>query len=143
MDEMNEKKDDVIDISKFYSRGNEENGKWYEPRVRGVKVGFEIKIYGPNSTTASVAHENYKKAKAEIEKITDIKEKAAFADKALTEYAATLCCDIRPVGNNKLVKNDGVTPVTKDDIREILYQAPIIAEDIALFQNNQNNFLSN
>lgn len=132
----------VINITDFYSRENEENGKWYEPKIRGVKVGFEVKIFGPNSTTASVAHENYKKAKAEIEKIEDVKVKSEATDKALAEYAASLCSDIRPVGDKKLVKADGITPVTKDDIREILYQAPVLAEDIAIYQNNQNNFLS-
>ena len=132
----------VINISKFYSKNNEENGMWMEPKVRGVGVGFEVKVYGPNSTTAAIAQDKYQKAKDEINKIEDIKAKNEATDKMLAEYAASLVCDIRGKDGNKLVNDDG-SEVTVKDIQTILYNAPIIASDIARFETNQNNFLSN
>ena len=134
--------ENVINISKFFSKDNEENGMWMEPKVRGVGVGFEVKVYGPNSTAAAVAQDKYQKAKDEVNKIEDIKAKNEATDKMLAEYAAALVCDIRGMNGAKLVNDDG-SEVTVKDIRNILYNAPIIASDIARFETNQNNFLSN
>lgn len=131
----------IINVSDFFSKENEESGKWYEPKVRGVGVGFEFKVYGPNSSAAAVAQDKYQKAKDEVNKIEDPKAKSEAIDKILADYAASLCCDIRGIGDVELQNNDG-TKVTKDDIKSILYNAPVIASDIARFETNQNNFLS-
>lgn len=133
--------ENVLDISKFFSKQNEEEGVWYEPKVRGVGVGFEVKVYGPNSTAASIASDKYQKARDEIDKIEDVKAKSEATDKALAEYSAALCFDIRGKGKVKLVNKNG-TPVTKDDIKDILFQSPVLATDIAKFENKQDNFLS-
>lgn len=135
---MNE---NVLDISKFFSKDNEEEGKWYEPKVRGVNTGFEVKLYGPNSSAASVAWDKYQKANDEIAKIEDVKAKSKAKDKALVEYAAALISDIRGKDDVKLVNKDG-SAVTVKDVENILYNAPVIASDIAKYQTNQNNFLS-
>lgn len=131
-----------IDISKLFSKQNEEEGKWYEPKVRGVGVGFEVKVYGPNSSAATIAQDKYQKAKDEVNKITNEKTKAEQTDRMLAEYAAALVCDIRPIGDKKLTMKAGGPEVTVRDIKEILYQAPVLASDIARFESNQNNFLS-
>lgn len=133
----------AINISQFFSKQNEEEGKWYEPKVRGVGVGFEVKVYGPNSSAASMAQDKYQKARDEINKISDEKAKIEATDKMLAEYAAALICDIRPIGNKKLTMTENGPEVTIKDIKEIMYQAPILASDIARFESNQNNFLSN
>ena len=135
---MNE---ETLDISKFFSKEAEEEGKWYEPKVRGVGVGFEVKIYGPNSTHAAIASDAYAKARDEIEKITDPEAKSKATDKALAEYSAAIAFDIRGKDGIKLVNKNG-TPVTKNDIKDILFNAPVLATDIAKYANKQDNFLS-
>lgn len=132
----------TLNVSKFFSKQNEEDGIWYEPKVRGVGVGFEVKVYGPNSTAAAIAQDKYQKARDEIAKVEDLKAKNEATDKMLAEYAAALICDIRGMNGVELV-NDDDTPVTIKDVKNILYNAPIIASDIARFETNQNNFLSN
>lgn len=134
--------DNVIDVSKFYSKDNEENGVWYEIKVRGVGTNIEAKLYGPNSKAASVAWEKYQKALDEISKIEDAGAKSEAKDMALVEYATALVSDIRGKGDFKLVNKDG-TPFTVRDVKTMLYNAPVMASDIAKFQGNQNNFLSN
>ena len=132
---------ETLNVAKFFSKKNEEDGIWYEPKVRGVGVGFEVKVYGPNSTAAAIAQDKYQKARDEISKIEDLKAKNEATDKMLAEYAAALVCDIRGLNGVELV-NDDNTPVTIKDIKNILYNAPILASDIARFETNQNNFLS-
>ncbi|MCQ2086564.1 MAG: hypothetical protein MJZ37_00610 [Bacilli bacterium] len=136
---MNE---NVINIADFYSKDNEENGIWYEVKVRGVGTGIEFKLYGPNSSAASVAQDKLQKAKDEVNKIEDVKAKSTATDKMLSEYAAALVCDIRGKDGKKLLNEDG-TEVTMKDVKNILYKSPVIATDIARFESNQNNFLSN
>lgn len=133
---------ETLDISKFFSKQNEEDGIWYEPKVRGVGVGFEVKVYGPNSTAAAIAQDKYQKAKDEIAKIEDLKVRNEATDKMLAEYAAALVADIRGLNGVKLVNKDG-SEVTIKDMKNFLYQAPVLASDIARFETNQNNFLSN
>lgn len=132
---------ETLNVAKFFSKKNEEDGIWYEPKVRGVGVGFEVKVYGPNSTAAAVAQDKYQKARDEIAKIEDLKAKNEATDKMLAEYAAALVSDIRGI-KLELVNEDN-TPVTIKDIKDILYNAPVLASDIARFETNQNNFLSN
>ena len=66
---------ETLNVAKFFSKKNEEDGIWYEPKVRGVGVGFEVKVYGPNSTAAAIAQDKYQKARDEISKIEDLKAK--------------------------------------------------------------------
>lgn len=132
---------ETLNVAKFFSKRNEEEGIWYEPKVKGVGVGFEVKVYGPNSTATAIAQDKYQKARDEIAKIEDIKARNEATDKMLAEYAAALVCDIRGLNGVELVNDDG-TPVTMKDVRNILYNAPILASDIARFETNQNNFLS-
>jgi hypothetical protein len=82
----------------------------------------------------------YAKVKDDINKIEDLKAKNDRLDKALAEYAASLVCDIRGKYGKSLKHDDGTT-VTVSDVKEILYEAPVLATAIANFQSNQNNFL--
>ena len=132
---------ETLNVAKFFSKKNEEEGIWYEPKVMGVGTGFEVKVYGPNSTPAAIASDKYQKSKDEIAKIEDLKARNEAIDKSLAEYAASLICDIRALGGKQLVDDDG-NEVTIKDMKNILYNAPIIASDIARFETNQNNFLS-
>ena len=131
----------VINVGDFYSKDNEENGMWYEAKVRGVGTGIEFKLFGPNSSASAVAQDKYQKARDEIAKIEDVKAKNEATDKMLAEYAAALVCDIRGKDGQELQNEDG-TPVTVKDVYTILFNAPVLASDIAKFETNQNNFLS-
>jgi len=131
----------VIKISDFFSKKNEDNGIWYEPKVNGLPAGFEVKVYGPNSSAATVARDVANKAEDEANKINDAKAKSDALDKIIAQLATDLISDIRGKDKNQIVKDNG-EPVTKDDIYEIMFNSPVLATDITRFQRNQNNFLS-
>ena len=131
----------TIDITTFFSKKNEDNGIWYEPKVNGVPVGFEVKVYGPNSSAATVARDTANKAEDEANKIADAKTKSDTLDKIIAQLATDLVSDIRGKDGNKIVDDKGEA-ITKDDIYNIMFNSPVLATDITRFQRNQNNFLS-
>jgi hypothetical protein len=128
-------------VADFFSKENEDNGIWYEVKVRGVGTGIELKVYGPNSNHASVAQDKYRKAREEVDKIDDVSARSEATDKILAEFASALIADIRGKDGVKLVNKDG-SDTTVKDIKDIMLNAPIIASDVVKFQQNQNNFLS-
>lgn len=130
---------DTVEISKFFSRDNEERGKWYEPTIRGSKVGFEFRVYGPNSNAALIADDKYKKESEEIELIEDPTEKNNRYKDALARKVARYISDIRGADGRKITING--KDVTKEDIFEILKEAPTVASDILRFTLRQENFL--
>ena len=135
------KETEALDLSSFFSRDNEENGTWYEPSVKGQKVGFEVKVYGPNSKAVSVADEKFQKARDEANAIEDQVEKAKVLDKILAERFSSYIADIRGKNGRKLTING--KEVTKDDIYTIIYNSPTIALDVSRFAMKQDNFLGN
>lgn len=139
---MATKKDiSTLDISSFFSRENEEKGVWYEPTVKGQKVGFELRIYGPNSKAVSIADEKFQKERDEANAIEDNSEKAKKMDEILARRFASYISDIRGKDGLKLEMNG--KEVTKDDIFTIIYNSPVIALDISRFAMKQDNFLGN
>lgn len=132
--------DNIIDITKFFSRDNEENGKWYQPKVKGKECGIEFKIYGPNSNAQSVADDKFNKEKEEIDMIEDSVEKEERYKEALAKKLAAYCGDIRGANGAKLSLGDD-KEVTKKDIYDIFVNSPVIALDVMRYAARQENFL--
>lgn len=130
---------ETLDITRFFSRDNEENGKWFEPLVKGEKVGFEVKVYGPNSKAVFTADEKFQKQRNDADKIEDADEKSRLMDKILAERFAGYVADIRGKDGRKLVIKG--KEVTKDDFYTIIYNSPILALEISRFAMKQDNFL--
>lgn len=130
---------EIIDIKKFFSKNNEENGKWYEPTVKGMKVGFEFKVYGPNSNASIIADDKFRKEVEQIETIEDETEKQNRYKAAVAKKVTAYVCDIR-ASNGKEITIDG-EDVSKEDIFEIFINSPVIATDILRFAQRQENFL--
>ena len=129
----------TLDISSFFSRDNEENGKWYEPSVKGKPAGFEFKIYGPNSKAVALADEKFQEAREKANAIEDKEEKAKKMDEVLAERFTGYIADVRGKDGRKLVIKG--KEVTKDDIYTIILNSPVIALDVSRFAMKQDNFL--
>lgn len=130
--------DNFIEFSKYFSRTNEEEGKWFEPEVKGQKCGLKFKVNGPNSTAASVANDIFDKAREQIETIEDAKEKDEAFTKALVNKVLGIVSDIEPSGKPVVINGK---MATKEDLLLILTQAPVITLQILKFSQQQNNFL--
>lgn len=129
----------VIDVSKFFSLEAEENGKWFQPKVKGKECGIEFKVYGPNSNAQSIADDKFNKEKEEIDLIENASEKEMRYREALAKKLTAYCSDVRAANGEKLVING--KEVTKSDIFEILKNAPVIALELLRYASRQENFL--
>lgn len=135
----NSQKETAIEVSNFFSRKNEEEGKWFEPLVGDVKCGIEFKVYGPNSDANSLAEDIFEKERELADTIEDYTERHAAVKAALLKRTSAVCADIRGANGKELTIHG--RPVTKDDIPEIIFQSPILAVEILKFNGSQSNFL--
>ena len=131
----------VINVSDFYTKENEEGGKWFEAMVRGMGSGIEFKVYGPNSNPVTIARDKQSKAMEEASKIEDAKKRNEVTDEIMAQYATDIVADIRGKDGLKLENKDG-TPVTVKDVKDIMINSPILALEVIRFASAQNNFLS-
>jgi len=137
--EIQTESEEVLDIGKFFSRKNEEEGVWHEAVVKGVPTGIEFKIYGPNSTPVTVADEEFTKAREALNSITDPEKKANELEILVAKRFAAYIADIRSKDGKKLVYKG--KEVTGDDAYDIIYGSPVLALDISRFAVRQDNFL--
>lgn len=136
-----EKEDNSLDISTFFSRDNEEEGKWYEPEVKGKKAGFELRIYGPNSQAVALADEGFQIERDKLENdknLSDTEKAKQFKELVIKRFTKYIC-DIRGKDGRKLLLNG--KPVTKEDIPTLIENSPVIALDVSKFATKQDNFL--
>lgn len=129
----------TVELSKFYTRQNEVDGVWYEPKIGLDGIGLECKIKGPSSDEAVLAGDEYRKAQDEGSTIEDEKEKREFEERAVAKLVASLICDVRGKDGNEITLHG--KPFEINDMKELIYESPMIAADIMRFQSKKENFL--
>lgn len=134
-----ETKENIIDISAFFSKDNEEKGVWYEPTVDGRKVGFELRIYGANSNKADVLNDVWAKTKTELASITDVAVRLKKTDEAFATRVAGYVSDIRGKNGAKLTISG--KEIDKADIEQIMANSPALEEEVLRFAARNENFL--
>lgn len=130
----------TVDITKYFTRDNEENGIWKELILNGEKSGIEACIYGVNSNSVTLANENYRKEMAEVSNIKDVdlrneKTEAAFA-KRMTGF-------VKDFRNKETGESLGKTgkPMTYDEIFNVMFNSPIIARAVLEISTETELFL--
>lgn len=140
----NEDSEKTIELSKFFSRKNEEQGIWHEVQVQvqgeTIGTGIEIKVLGPNSKAAAVADEEFEKESKEIQKISDPAKRSEMYERAFARKFAALTLDIRSKSGVPVMM-DGKEISTKEDFEKLYYESPSFIVDIGTFARKQNNFL--
>lgn len=132
-------KKNVINMRSFFSRENEEKGVWFRPAPEGAYIPFQLKVVGPTSSTAWSVNDAYSKDLEAAKDIEDIKERAEKVIEITAKKYAGLCVDIK-VDDEVELDFDGHNP-TKDDIYDILYNSPLIQDEVYRFYNEAENFL--
>lgn len=131
--------EDTLDLAVFFSRDNENNGVWYEPQIKGIGCGFEFKICGVNSNTATKADEKWNKKKAEVAAIENEEVRNKKEDEIFAERVTGYIVDIRGKDGKKIVIKG--KEITKDDIYNIIYNSPALAVEVTRFATKIENFL--
>lgn len=131
-----------LNLGAFCSVKNENEGVWFEPKVRGFGTGFEILLYGPNSDVAVTAREEFAKQLEAARDVEDVIEKKNIIERATAEFMAKVTGDIRSKDPEVELENEDGTPVTKKDILNFYLEAPIIVDEISTFFKGRESFLS-
>lgn len=130
---------ETFDLSKFFSKDNEEKGKWFNLEIDGKSSGIKAKLYGPNSSAVTIADDEFKKQREEIELIKDVEEKEEAMQKALAKRIAGYTIDLASISGKELTVRG--KPFTKDDIYTFYLNSPVLALEALRKASNQVNFL--
>lgn len=131
----------VVDVSRFFTKQNEEEGTWVEPIVFGEPVGLEFKVLGSNSTKLAIVVDEFRSKSAEIEGLKSLEEKAKRNQKLYAESAAKRVVGVRAArGLNVVVEGK---PVEYSDslVKHIFEESPEIAGFIIRFSVDTSNFM--
>lgn len=131
-----------IDITKYFSRNNEENGIWKELELNGTMSGIEACIYGVNSNSVNMANEVYKKEMSEINQIKDTKLKNEKTEVAFAKRMAGFVKDFRNKETGESLGDNG-KPMTEQEIINVMFNSPIIARAVLEIASVTELFLEN
>lgn len=132
----------TLDISRFFTRKNEEEGSWVEPVVFGELVGLEFQVLGANSTKLALVTEDFKKKSAEIEKLKDVEERAKRNQALYAESAAKRVIGVRAArGLNITVEGEPIE-YSEALIKHIFEESPEIANFIIRYSVDTSNFMT-
>lgn len=132
----------TVDISRFFTRKNEEEGTWVEPIVFGELVGLEFKVLGSNSNKLAMIIDEFKRKSAEIESIKDPEERAKRTSALYAASAAKRVVGLRAArGLNVTVEGK---PFEYSDalIKHIFEESPEIAGFIIRYSVDTSNFMT-
>lgn len=127
----------ALDLKKFFTKQNEESGKWFDIEIAGEV--FKVKLYGPNSTTATLANASFYKERDEILKEKDSEERAKKLEKAIIKKLAKVVGDIKDSDGNEVMFGD--KPFSAENAVELLDEAPIVADEIYRLSQEAESFL--
>lgn len=133
-------KKNTIDISRFFTKKNEEEGITRELFVSGLPTGIMACIYGVNSNAAAVANETYKKEMAEISSISDPVKKGEKADLAFAKRVAGFIKNLSAEDGKSLTNKDG-SIVTEKDYPTIMLESPLLARAVLEYATETEYFL--
>lgn len=128
-----------INIAKFFTKKNEEEGVPHELYIGGEKTGIVAYVYGVNSNAVTLANETYRKEMAEINAIKDPLVKAKKTDAAFAKRVAAFVKKFEGVDGQPLVIDN--TPVTEGDYIKIIDNSPLIARAILEYASDTEGFL--
>lgn len=133
----------VVDISRFFTKKNEEEGTWVEPVIYGELVGLEFKVLGANSVKLSMVIDDFKRKSAEIESIKDPEERARRNQKLYAESASKRVVGMRPARNvSPVIDGEELKEYSDELIKRIFEESPDIAGYIIRYSVDSSNFMT-
>lgn len=132
----------TLDISKFFTKQNEEEGTWVEPIIFGELVGLEFKVLGSNSTKLAMVIDDFKKKSSENESIKDVEERAKRNQELYAESAAKRVVGIRAARNLNVTVEGKPVEYSDSLIKHIFEEAPEIAGFIIRYSVDTSNFMT-
>ena len=115
-------KEEIVDIADFFTTSNEKEGVWFEPEIRGKKLGIEFKILGSASDENIKSADIYNKEHEQAEKETDPLKKVTKEREAVCKRIASIITDMRPAAGKKIVVKGEPLTYSPEMIQKILWE---------------------
>lgn len=134
-------KEQMFDISKFYTKDNGEKGVPFEPVIDGEKVGIAFNVISYHSVKAARAVEDFGKEIDELKKITDPEEKKRREFDANAALATALVTGFSEGSRGPVCINGKALEYSDEACYAIMLNAVPIANAIIDFSIKNKNFL--
>lgn len=128
-----------INIAKYFTKKNEEEGFPHELIIAGEKTGIVAYVYGVNSNAVTLANETYRKEVEEYKAIKDPAIRTKKMDAAFSKRIAGFVKKFETVDGSPL-EIDGAV-VTENDYAKIIDNSPLIACEILEYASDTEGFL--
>lgn len=132
----------VVHLEDFFTRTNEENGKWYEPIIDGMGCGFEFLVTGATTNEAIADDEHYESEYAKADAIKDPIERQEQRMRVDAERCARLVKGIRPAPDCVVDFEGGAIEFSIPLIEKLFYESPLIKKSIVAFSSKTVNFIN-
>lgn len=131
-----------VHIEDFFTRDNEEKGKWFEPKIDGVSCGFEFLVTGATTNEAMADDEHFESLYAKADEIKDPVERFEQKMKVDAERCARLVKGIRPAKDCEIDFDGKDIEYTQELIETIFYKSPLIKKAVTNYASKTANFIN-
>ncbi len=136
----------AIDIADFFTSRNEEEGIWFEPKVKKdgkeLGIGIEFRLLGNSSDAAVLAGELYEKELSVAEGEKDSVKKSHLERDALVKRIAAMVVDIRPKGGEEILIDGKPLSYSRQNVEAILAGSRVIRSQLLSAFMATENFMT-
>lgn len=132
----------TVHIEDFFTKDNEEAGKWFEPKIEGIGCGFEFLVTGATTDEAIADDEHYDSLYTQAE---DIKDPIARNKKKMeidAERCARLVKGIRPAKDCDVDFGGKQLEYSVPLIEQIFLKSPLIKKAVVAYATKTSNFIN-
>ena len=131
--------DKKLDVSKFFTKENEEKGVEFSFIIDGEKTGIKALVVGANSNIAEKANDEYSKARSKALEVEDIEKRNNLIEKAFAKKCAAFTLKLTTEDDKELYIKDKV--LQKEDYEDFYLNAPLFEQQMIMFVSKTENFL--
>lgn len=131
----------IVNIEDFFTEDSEEQGVWFEPKIKGIPCGFEFLVTGVGTDENIANTERFDKAMAETENIKDPIERVKKQKIIDANRVAEFIKGIRAAEGCKVFTDKKPVEYSVPLIQKILLKSPLIKLEIIRFAKETANFI--
>lgn len=130
-----------INVEDFYTEVYENEGRWFQPIVKGNPCGIEFLVTGMGKDENLVSQERYEKEMAKLEELKDPIEKVKKQKQLDAKHVASFIRGIRAAPGCEGMINGQPIEYSVPFIEEFMFNAPLIKIQIIKFARETTNFI--
>lgn len=131
----------IVNLEDFFTDDNEQDGIWFEPKIKGIPCGFEFLVTGTGTDENIANSERFEKAMAETEDIKDPIERVKKQKILDANRVAEFVKGIRASEGHEVLSGGKPVEYSVPLIQKILLKSPLIKLELIRFAKDTANFI--